>query len=497
MMCKAWLILLITLIFCINVQSQGRTANWVFGDSLIVQFTPSGPVLSGERSAMSSFEAAASISDTLSNLLFYSNNVAIWNKNHEPLLNSEGINSVSVSYVSSKTNGCLFLPVAGDSTDAKFWVFITDETDHKLRYSLIDKTLDAGLGGIVNDQKNLVLWDTPIGEQVTAVRHGNGRDWWIVIRKGYPNSSQLVSIHLSPSGILETREFEAGIKAKYQGELTSSPIGASLAFAGEGQTGKAILAIYNFSRCDGEIHLRELIQFDSLNQGLYGVAFSKLGNNLYITNPSFGKDILYQVHMTMDTFYLNKIFEFYYPGTSTTGNMTGQLELGPDGKIYVSRRLITGLAGISSYAEYLGVIQYPDEIGAACQFDTFGFYLEGYVNNNTYSLPNFANYDLGPLVGGPCDTLSPQDTTQTSIQPVFPLQGEWSITPSLSSGWYQLNSKKKGWLVVYDLYGREVLKQWHEELTNFDLTTQPAGIYLVYLKAADGTQTRPRKIVRQ
>jgi hypothetical protein len=53
------------------------------------------------------------------------------------------------------------------------------------------------------------------------------------------------------------------------------------------------------------------------------------------------------------------------------------------------------------------------------------------------------------------------------------------------------------WLVVHDLYGREVLRQWHEERSTFDLTAQPAGVYLVYLRAADGTQTLPRKIVRQ
>jgi hypothetical protein len=42
-----------------------------------------------------------------------------------------------------------------------------------------------------------------------------------------------------------------------------------------------------------------------------------------------------------------------------------------------------------------------------------------------------------------------------------------------------------------------VLRQWHEERSTFDLTAQPAGVYLVYLRAVDGTQTLPRKVVRQ
>jgi WD40 repeat protein len=353
------------------------------------------------------------------------------------------------------------------------------------------------LGGIVEGQKNLVLWNSPIGEQLTAIKHGNGRDWWIILRKGYPNSSKILSIHLSEDGIVGGGEYDAGFVANQVGELTSSPNGETLAFASGGEVGDAILAIYNFDRCEGEIQLAKLLEVDSLNKGLYGVAFSLSGRNIYMSSISYGKDRHFQVNLDNDSLYALELFRFNFPGTPTTGNMTGQMELGPDGKIYITRSLHSAFPGISSFAEYLGVVQYPDEIGEACELDTFGFYLGGYSNNNTYSLPNFANYDLGPLAGSPCDTLTPQDTTQTGLHNP-PLQNIfWSVLPTVGSGEYTVTGLEAGWLVVHDLYGREVLRRWHEERTIFDLTAHPTGLYLVYLRAADGSRSLSRKIVRQ
>jgi len=497
MMRVKWLMVLTIMVFFVPAFSQNRMANWVFGDSIVLNFMDSDPVLLSEKSVMRAHEAATSISDANGNLLFYSNNIGVWNRMHQPLFGSEGLNSVSYANGSSKTNGTLFIPVSGDTTDTKIWVLITDDTDHKLRYSLIDQELDSGLGGIVDGRKNMIVYDMEIGEQLTAVKHANGRDWWVILRKGYPNSSMLVSIHLSPYGILDIREFEAGFTAKFQGEMVAAPDGQFIAFASGGEIDMPILGVYSFDRCTGDIDLIDTLGFLDLNKGLYGLAFSPNSRNIYCSSFTFGKDRLYQVNLDSEEIGYEEIYKFSFPGIPTTGNMTGQFELGPDDKIYISRRFISALSGISSYGEYLGVIQFPDEIGVACQFDTFGFYLGGYVNNHTYSLPNFANYDLGPLVGSPCDTLSPQDTTQTGIFNHSAPHGDWSVFPTSSSGLYTLQSDHAGWLIVHDLYGREVLRQLHEQTTPFDLTAQPAGLYLVHLRAADGMQSLLQKIIRQ
>ena len=83
-----WLMVLTLMVLFVPALSQNRMANWVFGDSMIVQFTPSGPVLSGERSSMRAYESAASISNSSGELVLYSNGVGLWNRNHTPLLGS-------------------------------------------------------------------------------------------------------------------------------------------------------------------------------------------------------------------------------------------------------------------------------------------------------------------------------------------------------------------------------------------------------------------------
>lgn len=64
--------------------SQGEFNQWRFGwyAGLDFNFTP--PV-SVSGSSMYSYFSSASISDSLGNLLFYSNGESIWNKNNQTL----------------------------------------------------------------------------------------------------------------------------------------------------------------------------------------------------------------------------------------------------------------------------------------------------------------------------------------------------------------------------------------------------------------------------
>ena len=487
------------ILVCTFVQAQNRTATWVFGDSIIVNFTESGPVLLSEKSAMRAYESAACISNSDGELILYSNGVGVWNRNHEELFGSEGISTLWFETGSPTTGGTLFIPASADTANHFYWLLTIDYGDRKLRLSEIDMDLDAGNGGINDDYKKITLIPDDLSDQLIAVRHGNGSDWWVIYRPGYPSSSDYGSTLLT-----SRRDFgevnniwNAQITAGAQGEITTSPDGSLLAFASGKKSSPAVLALYNFNRCDGSISFIDTILFKDANKGLYGIAFSESGEFIYCSTYSSGKDIIYQVNRTGDSLSAVELMRMSFPGSMAVGNTNGQFELAPEGKVYFTRRLVDGLPGISAYAEYLGVIQFPNEYGSACQLDTFGFYLEGYVNNNTYSLPNFANYDLGPLVGSPCDTLSPLDTTQTGMFNHPTPNEDWTVFPTTSSGLYTLQSDQPGWLMVHDLYGREVLTQWHEQTTPFDLTAQPAGLYLVHLRAADGKQSLPQKIIRQ
>lgn len=54
--------------------------------------------------------------------------------------------------------------------------------------------------------------------------------------------------------------------------------------------------------------------------------------------------------------------------------------------------------------ENLGVINLPDSPGLACNFQPWSFYLGG--KRTYWGLPNNPDYELGPVTGSICDTLT-------------------------------------------------------------------------------------------
>ena len=82
---------------------------------------------------------------------------------------------------SSITQGVTIIPAPGNTN--LFYIFQLQYSEspinHGLKYSLVDMSLNAGLGSVII--KNAVLYDKQVTEKMQAVRHGNGRDWWLII----------------------------------------------------------------------------------------------------------------------------------------------------------------------------------------------------------------------------------------------------------------------------------------------------------------------------
>jgi hypothetical protein len=479
-------------------QGQGHASHWVFGNGngFHLEFNESGPTVLPIIDNFIGFEGVSSISGKEGNLLYYSNVVRIWNRDFLPLFNSDTFPSFDVPPSSSKANGSLFLPWPGDSAERYVAFLAMNDADDRLYLSKIDKLLDGGLGGLVDSVKYKLIWSESVAEHLSAVKHANGRDWWIVARGGATTySSQFFLALLTPQGITNTIIREGTYFSNFGGILTFSPNGDLIALThsvGNCATSQPTIALFHFDRCDGQIEFIDTITTRSCYELPYGVTFSHDGNRLYYSLVEQTK--LYQI--TLSGEHLEDTLIFDLRGPTSIGIAGGNLILGRDDKIYVNYCRALPSTEFDTLSQYLGVITNPNAFGLECHFDTFGLYLGGPYNTG-YSLPNFANYDLGPLVGSPCDTLSPQDTTQTGLNQPSLESLSWSINPSISSGSFTVTSGSATWLVVHDLYGREVLRQWQESTTTFDLTAQPAGIYLVYLRAVDGTHTLPRKIVRQ
>jgi hypothetical protein len=130
----------------------------------------------------------------------------------------------------------------------------------------------------------------------------------------------------------------------------------------------------------------------------------------------------------------------------------------------------------------LSVINYPDSLGTACDFQPYSFYLGGH--RTYHGLPNNANYELGRLVGSVCDTLSvginELISNQQSMYVYYDTQ--WQTTFINAKG---LKGKKYH-LTVYDITGKAILNQ-NGNLTNeyytYNLPMEylANGVYIVSL----------------
>src|SRR5688572_2342783 len=167
-----WLILI-----SVSAFAQNRNSVWCFGDSAGIDFSNiSNPI--PIASSLDTRGSCASISDSLGHLLFYSNTRAamvgnttlVWNSSNQIMQNGDNI--VGRGWFRE----LVIIPDPADN--GLYYLFSIGVTSiFGLYYSIIDMNQNGGLGAVV--QKNLQLLNYQMADGLQAVKHGNGRDWWI------------------------------------------------------------------------------------------------------------------------------------------------------------------------------------------------------------------------------------------------------------------------------------------------------------------------------
>ena len=80
----------------------------------------------------------------------------------------------------------VIVPNPGNSN--QFYLFtceIIPSAEQGFYWNLIDLSYNGGLGKVI--QKNVQLQNFPVNDGLAAVKHGNGRDWWVVHKRYEPN----------------------------------------------------------------------------------------------------------------------------------------------------------------------------------------------------------------------------------------------------------------------------------------------------------------------
>ena len=362
------LILLFVVLMQLSAKAQHEADIWYFGDFAGMDFRSGNPVAL-TNSAMSQAEGCASISDKEGNLLFYTNGITVWNKNHSVMQNGTGL----MGHPSSTQSGVIVPKPGSNSLYYIFTVPAEIGTDG-LRYSVVDMSLDNGLGAITNE-KNVFLI-SPTEEKVTAVKHKNGVDVWVATHLW--NSSDFYVYLITKDGIQEpvlssTGTFHEGNFLDTHGYMKFSPDGKKLAIIVRMIDS---FELFDFNNETGTIS--NPVTFPPYPGFLYGVEFSPDNSVLYISEYLAGSYIFQFDLSSSDP-------ETIINSKKTIGTVSnihlGALQLAPDSKIYVSKH--DNLIGDN----YLGVINSPNEVGMDCNFVEDGFYLAG--KKCLFGLPDF------------------------------------------------------------------------------------------------------------
>ncbi|MBK6640357.1 MAG: hypothetical protein IPG39_03560 [Bacteroidetes bacterium] len=234
-------LLLVAYISCI---SQNRTNTWILSYQWLVNdsgidFNAGIADTFSVWKDLEFFVTNASICDTNGQLLFYTNGVYIANKENDTLYNCQNFNpgyaTEYYGYVGlAISQGAIILPYP-ESDNLYYLIYVTGELldsgsqlqPLRLSYSIVDMQLDSGLGGILDSQKNVSLVaDTLVWGRITACKHANGRDWWIISHRW--NSDLYYRFLLTPDSISGPFQQQIGslvIKDDICGQACFSPQG--------------------------------------------------------------------------------------------------------------------------------------------------------------------------------------------------------------------------------------------------------------------------------
>nr|MBC8146359.1 T9SS type A sorting domain-containing protein [Bacteroidota bacterium] len=440
------LLLLILIISPFIIFSQKEANIWYFGEYTGLDFTSGSPVAL-TNSAMNKDEGCASISDSAGNLLFYTSGISVWNKNH--MLMSNGI---GLAGHNSSTQSALIVPKPGSSNI--YYIFTTDAFFYAngLKYSVVDLSLNSGLGAVT--QKNIGII-TPATEKLTAVKHSNGIDYWMI---AHYNNNSFAAYPITSSGIgtpvvtpIGVQHLGGGATGTLNaiGYMKTSPSGAKIACT---IMNLGILEVFDFNTTTGVVS--NPITFNNPTYyNAYGVEFSPNEEVLYFTADT----ALYQVNLNAGSTsaIINSVQQ---EGASTLlMSYLGALQLGPDNRIYC----------VDYFHDYVSVINQPNALGTECMWVHDGVSL-----NNKHCYAGLPNFVTSIFYNAP-QNVRDLNSSELSLE-CYP-------NPANDKLYLKTTSKNsKSEITVYDLKGRlKFKKELKSNYLEINVSEWRKGLYFI------------------
>jgi gliding motility-associated-like protein len=377
-------LLLLSLSLCLLTSTalfaQREADNWIFGDWAGLNFTSGDPVPIFHDPNSGGFFGTV-MSDSTGNLLFYSDGETVWNRNDNIMINGSGLlpghngaiqNTITFPKPGSKTQYYLF------SVTHQYW-------PEGLYYSVIDMTLDGGLGGVTSEKNIKLEAAAKAASQVFALKNDIGDGYWVISR--LYDDDRYVCFKVDETGVHPDPVYSSpGLyrePSSADGRLRVSPDKKYL-IASYLDNDRTIplngLEVCTFNKSTGFIDFQYIISRpDSLGGycGPWDWEFSPDSKFLYVTYniiiSSWSGWALcqYNMHFIEDS-------AAFYNSLIKVRDISGHsLQLSNDGRIYTSCLADTCKPTLS---KFISVINKPWEQGVACDFDTCSIYLGGRDN---------------------------------------------------------------------------------------------------------------------
>ena len=411
--------LLILLFFALKSFSQKEANIWYFGENAGLDFNTNPPTAL-TNGMLDTFEGCSSFSDADGNLLFYSDGITVYDKNHDIMKYTDGSLANNLKGDPSSTQSGMIIPKPGSSSI--YYLFTVDDGPEYDRFGnktedgkglncyTIDITLGGGIGQLIDENSDGVFYeDLSDGrfnnweEKVAAVKGKTCDTYWVVSAVDNQFYSYLVDdTGIDSAPVIST----VPTSAVRRGYLKISPDGTKLAITNQSDDFRNRAILYDFNNETGEVSISEIKLIDGIISGLgeaYGVEFSPDSKKLYVSTTSAGRGSLFNPAVTYKLFQFDliatdipgsrELIHTQIPGSIDypEGGYRGALQLGPDGKIYAT----IPQAYYDGFAPFLDVIENPNASASDVIFTKNAIDLKGRFA--TQGLPPFISSLLLPI----------------------------------------------------------------------------------------------------
>ncbi|MCF7568212.1 T9SS type B sorting domain-containing protein [Sabulilitoribacter arenilitoris] len=455
---KKIILFVICCLICLNLFSQGEASNWYFGYGGGITFNQNTNAVSAVNDGqLSTNEGCATISNSSGELLFYTDGITVWNKNHLTMINGNDLFGDP-----SSTQSAIIVPKPGN--EDIYYVFTVDDHGFNephlgLNYSEVDMSLNGGLGAVTTKNVNLL---PECSEKITAVLNDcvSQSIWVLTLASQNGDQSFYNTYHafeVNETGV-NTRSIKSPIPTfiyENRGYLKLSPDGNRLASANVKQG----LYLYDFDTTTGKVSNQRLLNISGLANGSYGIEFSPNSNLLYVHASNDFFDIDNPSNNEVLSNHTSKLIQYNLLNSDIVGTSVviddrnlyrGALQLGPNGKIYRALSVT-----YSQGTPYLGVINNPNKIGTACNYQHNAVYLS--TNNSSQGLPpfiqSFFNEQIDIIKNGSSSTnlaLCVGDTYTLAADEMHGASYSWTLNGnSLPETDFNLEVVKSGHYQVY------------------------------------------------